>query len=200
MASVKLTTALREIIRKRMLRHRFKETYDQLIQDRAALAKEVYTDCFKDIMKQMAAVPAGWLPKDDVIKVQLAGKVHELPFHGQLYSNVTAFLRDSIPQTELTLPYDKYKRVVKVYDARHPIAERHDELENRLTDLKRGINEATAGIDAALNAVTTVGKLLEVWPEAAPFCGDLTQPAVQLPAIQTTVLNRMLGLPVQEAA
>ena len=50
-------------------------------------------------------------------------------------------------------------------------------------------------VRAAVNAVTTVAKLLAVWPEAAELLPTSAAPKPQLPAVNVQVLNAAIGLP-----
>jgi len=67
---------------------------------------------------------------------------------------------------------------------------------NALTQARRALgdteDETRREIRAVLHSVTTVKKLLEVWPEASPYVPTETAP--QLPAVSTEALNKALGL------
>lgn len=65
--------------------------------------------------------------------------------------------------------------------------------EQQLLDKQR--SALTANVRAAVQSVTTIKKLLEVWPEAAELIPEAVAPAKQLPALQREDLNAMIGLP-----
>ena len=49
---------------------------------------------------------------------------------------------------------------------------------------------------ASISSITTVKKLLEQWEEAIELLPEeLKQPKIQLPALQTSKLNKLIGLP-----
>lgn len=70
----------------------------------------------------------------------------------------------------------------------HAICEEQQVLDKQRSDL-------TANVSAAVRSVTTIKKLLEVWPEAAELIPEAVAPAKQLPALQREDLNAMIGLP-----
>lgn len=70
----------------------------------------------------------------------------------------------------------------------HAIHEEQQALDKQRCDL-------TTNVSAAVQSVTTIKKLLEVWPEAAELIPEAVAPAKQLPALQREDLNAMIGLP-----
>lgn len=88
----------------------------------------------------------------------------------------------------------------RVYLSKHP---RFGTVHKRLADavlekdyIHEEINNLESSVEGALNSVTTVAKLLKVWPEAAellpPNGGQLK---TNLPAIKTEGINKLIGLP-----
>ena len=56
-------------------------------------------------------------------------------------------------------------------------------------------------VKAAVNSVTTVAKLLKIWPEAKELLPTYVEESKdQLPALQVADLNALVGLPTDEAA
>lgn len=54
---------------------------------------------------------------------------------------------------------------------------------------------------AALNSVTTTKRLIDVWPESKELIPDGVDTAKQtLPALKVEDLNRLIGLPTEQAA
>lgn len=61
-------------------------------------------------------------------------------------------------------------------------------------------DKVTSSVRAAVNGVTTVAKLLKVWPEAKELLPAYVEEAkVQLPALQVADLNNLVGLPSDSA-
>lgn len=74
---------------------------------------------------------------------------------------------------------------------------------HKLDDDKRAIDqrneEVKVNVRAALNSVSTVKRLLEVWPESKELLpDDLDTAKAALPALKVCDLNKMIGLPTEE--
>jgi hypothetical protein len=55
------------------------------------------------------------------------------------------------------------------------------------------------GVRAMINSVTTIEKLIEVWPEAVELMPDTVKPAgSNLPAVLPENLNKLIGLPTEQ--
>lgn len=86
-----------------------------------------------------------------------------------------------------------------LFGATHEITKRLDEIFNEEQKLNARKKEIEATVWAALNSVTTLKRLIEVWPESKeliPENGDKSK--VTLPALRVEDLNRMIGLPTEE--
>lgn len=60
-------------------------------------------------------------------------------------------------------------------------------------------DKVEASVSAAVNSVTTVAKLLKLWPEAKELLPAYVEESkVQLPALQVADLNNLVGLPSGE--
>lgn len=84
--------------------------------------------------------------------------------------------------------------------ANHPLTvefERLEHLEKELVDRKTNLR---AEVRAVLNSVTTVSKLIKVWPEAKELLPAHEQKGVNLPSVQLAKLNEAIGLPTPEVA
>lgn len=88
-----------------------------------------------------------------------------------------------------------------LFAADHEITTRFDEVfaaESKLEARKKDI-ETT--VWAALNSVTTIKRLIEVWPESKELIPDGADTAKQtLPALKVEDLNRLIGLPTEQVA
>lgn len=98
-------------------------------------------------------------------------------------------------------PAQRAQEAVRVYDAKHPLTARYDAWKKAQDDLDAEKSKAKSSAEAVLNSVTTVKKLIEVWPEveqfARPFAVESPSRAIALPIRE---LNARLGLPPQTAS
>lgn len=199
--STRLTNDLRDTIATDILRHRFNEQVDALIADRAALADAVYNDIYRKADREkMEALPKGWLPEETNIGVQFGApgsRYESLEFSGQFYGKLSA-LRAKREDERVTrrVPHKHRSGCVKVYEEAHKLAIRHQEIDARQSALMAEYDAASRQTKAALVSVSTIKRLIEVWPEVAPFAARHEDAPRQLPAVPTEKLNEMLGLPV----
>ncbi|MFB5952131.1 Nmad5 family putative nucleotide modification protein [Klebsiella pasteurii] len=87
------------------------------------------------------------------------------------------------------------------FGAEHEITKRFDEIINEEQKLITRKKEIEASVWAALNSVTTLKRLIEVWPESKELIPEDSDSAKSaLPALRVEDLNRMIGLPTEESA
>lgn len=83
-----------------------------------------------------------------------------------------------------------------VFAADHPLVLQFGQLENRKADLTSKRATLKQQVQAVLASVTTVKKLLEVWPEAKELLPQNVEGAKpQLPALPIADVNALIGLP-----
>lgn len=199
----KLTNWIRESIAKDLMKHRFADQALQLVRDRAALAADVYNDVYCEAdRRKMVALPSGWLCSDRNITVQFGdGRGFEqLHFSGAVYGEVGTVLKDPIEPVEMLVTHQHERGCAKVYELTHPFSLRRDDLRARDKDLGEAIRTARRQTEQALLKATTIKRLIELWPEIEPFASDYEEKPKPLPALPTSELNALLGLPVAEAA
>ena len=64
---------------------------------------------------------------------------------------------------------------------------------------QKELSELYENVYASISSITTVKKLLEQWEEAIELLPEeLKQPKIQLPALQTNKLNKLIGLPTKK--
>lgn len=199
--STRLTNDLREKIAADILRHRFNEQVDELIADRAALAEAIYNDIYrKSDREKMEALPKGWLPEEVNIGVQFGAsgsRYENIDFNGHIYGKLGALRtkRDDERVTRRVL-HKHRTGCAKVYEETHKLAVRHQDIDARWSAMKAEYDAASRQTMAALASVSTIKRLLEAWPEVAPFALKYEDAPRQLPSVPTDKLNEMLGLPV----
>lgn len=201
--STRLTKDIREAIARSVMKHRYEATVKALVEEKAAFGMKVYEDLYsKANREKMNALPEGWLPSSDNVTVQFGASYDRVYFNGYTHGKIVSVVSSEDKRKECSLRlWGKHERgCAKVYDATHPLAVARFNLDAKERDLKTQFDETRRQVDAALNAVTTIKKLIEVWPEIAPFAADFENEKPQLPALPTSKLNAILDLPVSEAA
>lgn len=197
MASIRLTNEIRESITKAMLKHRFSKELEKLLRMRAKLADRVYRDLYTaSERKQMEALPGGWLPSSEGIKFQASGCYQHIPFNGGFYGELNSAITSKPERVPRLFAAEHNGSCVKVYDGAHPISAAHMEAEASFKDLSDRYSTAKRQIEAALAKASTTKRLIELWPEAAPFCAPFEKDAPSLPSVPVSTLNALLDLPV----
>ena len=181
MNSVRLNLQVRAKILQRLLAHAFGERDKKLNADKEALGHDVYNDLYPtDLRKKMSALPDGFLPESRSQSVAFAGQVTVVVWHEL---RRIADSRSSYHPT-------------KAYDSDHVFTKRFFGLERESSRLKEERAKAESAARAVLNSCSTLKKLLEIWPEAAPFASDFTAPpAVRALTLSIKDLNVQLRLP-----
>lgn len=208
--AARLTRPIRDAITKKLLHRAFKDRAQAVVDRQADFARRVYEDALKPHLAAIAAVPAGWLPTDDDIKVSFGSEYTQLDFGNGLSYSIHHTLRACGAErisdkggNRLELPFpSKFKgQCMKVYDASHPLAEEFRNLQVEQEALVAEVEKAQRTMKATLESVTTVKKLIDVWPEveefARPYLYNGERKAI-LPAIPRAELNAALGLPPGE--
>ncbi|CCG43362.1 Nmad5 family putative nucleotide modification protein [Magnetospirillum molischianum] len=178
----KLTNFDRDQIVGAVLKDAF-DARNQAHQDEGyALGMSIYADVFGEKMiGQMNALPDGWLPTIKVVKVMIAGAWTELV--------LSDFVR---------VLASRNGHCLKSYEATDPLAERFTAWANAGEEIRVQKSELRNKVRALVYSVTTVKKLIEVWPEAVNYLPKKTVP-VKLPAVCGSDLNSLIA-DLKEAA
>lgn len=180
--TVRLTTGIRESVLRQLLKHRFEKEEQELKATQEQLALDAHDLLFPDALrKQLEALPEGFVPTAAYVRVKLG---------------------DTHYYRHLEFPNDIRKRVrsadhnkVFLLEPGHPIYARLFELEAKESALKEAKGLARHQAKAVLYSVTTVAKLVSVWPEVTPFVQKfIDAPEPTLPALPIPSLNQMLSL------
>lgn len=205
MASIRLSVGMKEQIERRLIHYRFSEEAQELVADYAQLASDVYDDLYPELTrKKMEALPKGWLPKVDGVGVQFGdsgSKYTTLSFSGKCYGEISyaGGRGDTERGGSRLVPYSDKSGCSKRYEMTDAASERYDDLEARYKALEERIRAGRKAARAAMDQVTTLARLIEVWPEIAPFTEGFEKRNT-LPAISRPDLNGLLGLPKEDAA
>lgn len=202
MSTHRLTMQMRDTIVTRMLKHRFGKQIADYYKATALFADQIYNDVLsKEDQVSIAFTPEGWLPTDNHLSANFGMSGYtNVYFGGHRYAGAEIVnVGGQPPDVYKRLPAKLKGRAVKVYDARHPLTNEFDRLNNMRIDLKDQISHTQAITRSAIKHVHTIEKLVEKWPEVTPFVADfLTAEPRLLPTVPTADLNKLLDLPVKE--
>lgn len=88
-----------------------------------------------------------------------------------------------------------------LFAADHEITKRFDEIFAAEAKAEKRKEEIEKTVWAALNSVSTIKRLVEVWPESQELIPENVESVrASLPALKVEDLNKMIGLPTSEAA
>ena len=86
------------------------------------------------------------------------------------------------------------------FTADHPVTIERGEISNARDALNVERSEIEQLVAATVHSVTTIKKLLEVWPECVELIPSADAPMANLPAVPVPELNALIGLPSQGGA
>ena len=196
MTTRRLTNDDRDSIRTGLIAHTFRERLTALREAEDALLKAVYEGAFSAAeRKRYAAAPAGDYRSVTVIGAVYADSSSRYTRLGNYYGVLSRYMpkRDKDPSYLIParLSSSREPTVIAPGYLRETI-ETHVEAKKALeTEITGAVNK-TAGL---LLNFRTAEKLIEAWPEIAPFV-PAAQAPVKLPALNRADLNAEFGLPV----
>lgn len=86
-----------------------------------------------------------------------------------------------------------------LFAADHELSKRFEKLNKKESKIKKKETEIEANVQAALNSVTTIKRLIEIWPESKELIPtDISKASILLPALQVEDLNKLIGLPTDK--
>lgn len=185
MGSVKLTNYSRDSIAKRAVEHSFAAQVAALEAEADALGREAYDLLYPATeLKLVSKLPENWFRRDACLRFNVGGRDIVLNVSSGLpvpYGPKGSSGGYGCNRLGVIEPGELCDRIQA-----HAVAfEKHRED-------RRAAERATRQM---LGAVSTVGKLEEVWPEGKPFYANYLDKSVpQLPAIRAQEINQMLGL------
>lgn len=178
MACIRLTNSIRQSIKNRILDHGFSKREIEFEAYESKLAEKIYDRIYSDKHQAlMATMPEGFLDTRSHAHFYINGESfnYELPGVYRCASNIEALSMSSDDKlASLCLDHRAKKKAF--------LAEKQ---------------EASSQARAVLASVSTLAKLLEIWPEIEKFTaevGGVEKPITAL-AIPIKSLNLSLGLP-----
>ncbi|MTC37622.1 hypothetical protein GKR70_03585 [Providencia alcalifaciens] len=86
-----------------------------------------------------------------------------------------------------------------LFPADHELSKRFEKLTQKENKLKEKETEINTTVQVALNSVTTIKRLIEIWPESKELIPtDISKSTSTLPALQVEDLNKLIGLPTDK--
>ena len=207
MSSKRLTKYERNGVVNRLLTHKFGAEADALAREWSALARSLYDYAVPvEMLRKASALPANWFYYGSEFRVNFAGPEVNLYFSPRRNASYHGIRFCSLREeaSDLLLPQHMISGRGRVnLAAEHALTEAFTRLHAKLGDYKERLVKAEKYADAMLNSHTTVSALLRIWPEVEPFVNKaerVSAPSSNLPAVQISELNALLGLPVVEEA
>ena len=214
MASQRLTKPIRDTILKNLIERSFGPRAQGLVDRTAKLALDVYDYGMGDRLALLESLPRGWVPRQRYIKVVFGSEHTELNFCGSIGSwfnfpggeiaqkaHLPRHSRDSDRST-MPVPDDRHRVKFCVVPEDHALSAEYWALNRDLDDLGEDLKRARVSGEAVLSSVTTLNKLIEVWPEAQEFVKPYLsggEARAVLPAVRREELNAIFDLPPGEA-
>lgn len=182
--SVRLTKEIRKAITSKILKYTFDARFADLSTEESAIAEAVYADLYSNtVLSQMKAMPSGFLPTNNELRIR--------------FTNLHTYLK----LKENRLMADKHYKNWITYGADHPLTERWLQFENTKKSLNSERDNLSSHIRAVLASVTTIKKLIEIWPEIKEFAEPFEkEPIVTAVSFPIQELNTRLGLSLKTAS
>ena len=201
----RLTNDIRDAILRSLIKHRFQPEIDAIENRVQALAGEVYDAAYDaDTQARMQGLPDGWLFQDDDFEAVFGGQRVRIGFNGYMYRGADmAGLDNAKPKVLRRILEQHRQRSLVSLTTDHPLSKKFEAINQDRERLKEAIGTSRRKTRAALDAVSTVEKLISVWPEVKPFAEryvEAKDTRPKLPAIPVENLNASLGLPVEGEA
>ena len=203
MAQNRLTNPIRNSIVNDLIVHAFLAQAQAQVDAECLLTKDIWDNLFGDKQTILDSAPEGWFGKGNSFKIAVDNSVTQLNFSDGLSRTYYCSLRslgvsrDDIPA--IKMPHNACSGAcLKNYEPDSSFGKRLIDL-----GLSRGIlideidkNKRTA--EVTLNSVSSISKLIDIWPECALFAEPYRTNGEQkalLPAIPRAELNSALRLP-----
>lgn len=184
MASTRLNKELKEDILDALIARTFSKKRDALRKARKDFALELYNSLYPpEMLARMKALPDGFF------RTTLSLRVNDDSWQGKEYKFDDPKIIAACHNGKL----EKSQIGPAMYD-------KHEKQIDKERKLKTAIDEASAKAMSVMNSVSTVKRLIEVWPDikkiAEPF--DIGVASINVPAIRIEELNKAFELPPEE--
>ena len=176
MKSKRLTKAIKEIIIEKMCREFFKPREEAEDKAKVALADDAYSSLYSaDDKKLMAEAPQGAFR----YRTSIGLKFHNYSYHSYELSKAMPFFSSDDGRTVYFKEDSEFIR-------------RFLTIKEREVKIREDRKALTASTNAILDSVTTIPKLLSIWPEVEAYLP--TEDIVEnLPALPVGDLNALIA-------
>lgn len=203
----RLTGPIKDTLGRKLLERAYSAKLENLVGRCSAFAIAVYEDAMgRDTLEKIAALPEGWLPSTNAVKVQFGSEIQQVYFNGSLnkYALPSALkrggIRDHLQNITRRFPSRFSLNVSKVYEDDAPLARTFRLLLGEFDALEVDMKRAQMLARATMDSCSTVSRLQRVWPEVTPILKEIIKidEPIQLPDVSRAELNKMLELPVED--
>lgn len=203
MATTRLTRHIRDSILKDLLEYAFKERAQAQLDAEIDFATEVFEDTFREHLETFAKAPEGFYPLDDDFKVAFGSDVTQFDLATGFDYSLPQEWRDagvkSRERASRRMPFKTYQgNVIKQFSHGDETTKRREALKDAREELLAEMRAASRQAKSTLDSVSTIAKLIDVWPEARQFAEKYQingEAKAILPAIPRAELNARLHLP-----
>lgn len=117
------------------------------------------------------------------------------------YSNGASRMHANIAGRNLRLEFDKCEYYCEPFAvvAGDPLDVEFTRMENEEAEIGKLFDEIHGAVKAVVYKAGTLKSLLAMWPEVKELLPAPSQPAAALPMVQVEDLNRLVGLPTEQA-
>lgn len=173
---MRLTTYIRDQAISNLMANRFDKEQKAIKKEELELGEFAYNTFFGEHKRRMNGLPKGWLPRRSYFETYVAGERHQFRL-----------------KEERSFPYDIHSndRRLHMTCLLTTKMKEHQQRKIKFIDDKA---TARAQAHSVLNSVSTVEKLLKVWPEVKPFLPKVEGIVTTALALPIASLNTMLGL------
>lgn len=177
----------------------FKETREEFIKRVAELADDVYQDQLGDYLETMKKLPKGFFNESQYINAEFNGARVSLPFNGNGGVTYQIVLVGAPSAVERITPYHYQYGGGARYAPDTRLATKWELLANDWASHAESESQIEGEVYALVHSVSSVKKLLEVWPEAVEILPKhLSPPPTNLPTVVIEDLNARIGLPSEK--
>jgi len=191
MKSVRLTNNRREVILSNLLKDKFIVPIDEFKEKQSSIAEDVYTEFFgRAAIKRMYSLPRGWMEERPTFSAKLGGYSHHFTV-GEDWKRSVEY-KEKCYQNRwcVRMPTD----ASIMLPADHKLSIEYQKAEDAKAKINESRAHAYAQASSVLLSVSTLKRLMEVWPEVGPYVpADMYEEQV-LPTLPIQSLNETFGL------
>lgn len=201
---MKLTNAIRDVIvHNAVAKSGLNDVRDAIVKQRAEWANKVRLEAIGgvEVEKSLRAINDQYEALRESVPKRVQGDFRKpAKTRNDIHLNIAGISFNAYFHGNID--YSRCDQVYRISPSSHtlfaenPLVAEFYEIHNKQEEYDDKLSTLTNSVRAAVQKVTTVKKLLEVWPEAKELIPEEVEKQVkQLPAIKTEDLNKMIGLP-----